>query len=67
MAITHGYHSWCSPRAARIPLRGPREAPLGPRELATQVEAVFEEVDAHERAAGHRTLEELVEEAGTRC
>lgn len=48
-------------------LRGPREAPLGPRELATQVEAVFEEVDAHERAAGHRTLEELVEEAGTRC
>jgi membrane protein len=48
-------------------LRGPRETPLSPRALAAQVEAVFAEVDARERSAGDRTLEELVEEADPRC
>jgi len=48
-------------------LRGPREAPLGPRELAAQVSAVFAEMDASDRVSAHRTLEELLEEAPGRC
>ena len=48
-------------------LRGPRQTPLGSRALAAQVEAVLAEVDARDREAGSRTLEELVEEAGPRC
>jgi membrane protein len=48
-------------------LRGPRGAALGPRELSAQVEAVFVEIDADEREAAGRSLEELVEEEGPRC
>lgn len=48
-------------------LRGPREAPLAPRDLAAQVTSVFVEVDARHPDAGNRTLEELVEESGPRC
>lgn len=48
-------------------LRGPREAPLGPRQVADQVAAVFDEIDSRDREAGSRTLEELVEEASPRC
>jgi membrane protein len=42
-------------------LRGPREAPLRPRQLAAAVEAVFAEVDAQERAVAGRSLAELLE------
>jgi hypothetical protein len=48
-------------------LRGPREAPLGPRQVADQVAALFHEIDSRDREAGSRTLEELVEEASPRC
>jgi membrane protein len=47
-------------------LRGPRETPFGLRELAVPVEAVFLELDTCDRAAGGRTLEELLEEPGSR-
>jgi DNA-binding IscR family transcriptional regulator len=43
-------------------LHGPREVPLGPRELAAQIDQVFAELDARHREAGIRTLEELLEE-----
>jgi membrane protein len=43
-------------------LRGPREAPLGPKELASQVDQVLAELDARHREAGTRTLEELLDE-----
>jgi membrane protein len=43
-------------------LRGPRETPLGPHELAAQVESVFAEIDQRDREASGATLEELVEE-----
>jgi membrane protein len=48
-------------------LRGPRQTPLGVRELAVQVEGVFAELDAHERESAGRTLEELLEEQPPRC
>jgi membrane protein len=48
-------------------LRGPREAPVGPRDLAAQVTAVFAEADARQREAENQTLEELVEEGAPRC
>jgi membrane protein len=43
-------------------LRGPREVPLGPKELAMLVDRVLAELDARHREAGARTLEELLEE-----
>lgn len=48
-------------------LRGPRETPLGRRDLAAQVEAVFAELDACDRQAASATLEELVEEPTSHC
>jgi membrane protein len=42
-------------------LRGPRETPLRPHRLAAQVEAVFAEIDARDREAGARSLEDLLE------
>ena len=48
-------------------LRGPREAPVGPRDLADQVTAVFAEADARQREAENQSLEELLEEGGRHC
>ncbi len=42
--------------------RGPRGVPLGPKDLAAQVDGVLAELDARHREAGTRTLEELLEE-----
>jgi membrane protein len=43
-------------------LHGPREVPLGPKELAGRIDRVLSELDARHREAGTRTLDELLEE-----
>jgi len=42
-------------------LRGPREAVVGPRELAAEVGSVLAELDAADQEVGSRTLAELIE------